>query len=312
MMTNIAGVDLNQLRALDALLSTRSVTAAARRLGITQAAASNALARLREQFEDRLLVRAGQQMILTPRAQSLTGPAAEVMRAAAVVLAAEERFDPATLNVTFPIATSDHIDLVLLSRVEVALAKEAPGIALHVMPFSATVGEDLREGKVELAISPLHDRAPELTSELLFTDRMVLVMCADHPARFAPSSVKRFAALRHVLVSPRGVAGGPVDRALSKRGLQRRIVRTMPHFGATLLLISRSDLVAVLPQRLVQEYGKELRLTWRPLPLAIPSLRIYAISHRRSEGHCTHRYLREILRRAASEFREASAACPHT
>jgi DNA-binding transcriptional LysR family regulator len=299
---NLAGVDLNQLRALDALLSTRSVTAAARRLGVTQAAASNALRRLREQFGDALLVRAGQHMTLTPRARALTGPASEVMRAVAAVLATETRFDPSTLQATVPITTSDHVDLVLLSRVEAVLSKDAPGIDLHVLPFNLGFADELRQGKVELAISPLHERAPDLTSELLFRDPFVWVMRADHPARALRGSAKTFAGLRHLLVSPRGLSGGPIDAALARRGLARRVSRTMPSFGAALLLLSRSDLVAALPQRLVEEVGPELGLIWRPLPVAVPPVRIYAISHRRTDGDAKHAYVREIVRRAAAEL----------
>jgi DNA-binding transcriptional LysR family regulator len=299
---SLAGIDLNQLRALDALLATRSVTAAARRLGITQAAASNALRRLRDQFEDPLLVRAGQQMVLTPRARSLTTTAAEVMRAAAAVFASTPVFDPATLQAKLSIATSDHVDLVLLARVEALLAQQAPGIDLHVLPYSATTTDELRRGDVDLVISPLYERAVDLSTELLFEDRLVWVMAADHPARKARASAERFASLRHLLISPRGSSGGPVDRALAKRGLTRRITRTMPHFGAALLMISRSDLVAALPLRLVQDVGKDLKLVWRPLPLAVPAIRIYSIAHRRTDGDAQHRYFRDVVRRAAAEL----------
>jgi hypothetical protein len=110
---SLAGVDLNQIRALDALLAEGSVTGAARRLGVTQAAASNAPRRPREQTGDALLVRAGRRMVLTPRGAALAAPAAEAMRAAARLLEPERPFDPARSRDAFRAATFDHVDLVL-------------------------------------------------------------------------------------------------------------------------------------------------------------------------------------------------------
>ncbi len=299
---NLAGIDLNQLRVLDALLSERSVSRAARRLGVTQAAASNALRRLRETVGDPLLVRAGRRMVLTPRAEALVGPAAEVMRAAARVLAPEAGFDPAGASTTFRLATSDHVDVVLLSRVESQLAREAPGIDVHLLPFGPRAYDDLRDGRVDLIVAPAREGPADIASEHLFDDRLVWVMRAGHEAASAPASVEGLAGWRHLLVSPRGFSGGPVDAALTRHGLTRRVARTMPHFGTALLLLTRSDLVAVLPLRLVRAVAPELGLIWRPLPFALPSVTMTMTWHRRDARDARHAYLRDITRRAAESL----------
>ncbi len=296
---NVSGIDLNQIRALDALLTERSVTRAASRLGITQAAASNALARLRAYFGDPLLVRAGRAMTLTPRADALVEPAAEVMRAAGRVLLPEPPFDPARLSVAFRIATSDHVDLVLLRDVTALLAAEAPGVDLHVTAFGSRTNDALREARVDLAIAPLHDRSPDIEAERLFEDRLVWVMRKGHAAMAGPASAEAFAGLRHLLVSPRGIARGPVDDALSARGLSRRIARTTPQFGAALVSVARSDLVTVVPEMLVTMLAAELGLASRRVPVAVPPVAIHQIWHRRTSGDARHAYMRSVVRRAA-------------
>ncbi|HEU4535042.1 MAG TPA: LysR family transcriptional regulator [Polyangiaceae bacterium] len=298
----LAGTDLNQLRVLDALLSERSVSRAARRLGVTQAAASNALRRLRETVGDPLLVRAGRRMVLTPRAEALAGPAAEAMRAAARVLAAEAAFEPARASTTFRLATSDHVDVVLLSRVESLLAREAPGIGVHLLPFGPRADDDLRDARVDLVIAPGREGPSDVASEHLFDDRLVWVMRAGHEAAAAPASAESLAAWRHLLVSPRGHSGGPVDAALARRGLARRVARTMPQFGTALLLLARSDLVAVLPLRLVRGVAPTLDLTWRPLPFALPSVAMAMTWHRRDARDARHAYVRDVARRAAASL----------
>ncbi|HEU4411921.1 MAG TPA: LysR family transcriptional regulator [Polyangiaceae bacterium] len=299
---SFAGTDLNQLRVLDALLSERSVSRAARRLGVTQAAASNALRRLRETVGDPLLVRAGRRMVLTPRAEALAAPAAEVMRAAARVLAPEAAFDPARASTTFRVATSDHVDVVLLSRVEATLAREAPGVNVHVLPFGPRADDDLRDGRVDLVIAPGREGPADVSSEHLFDDRLVWVMRAGHAAAAAPGSPEALAAWRHLLVSPRGHSGGPVDAALARRGLARRVARTMPHFGTALLLIARSDLVAVLPLRLVRSVAPALGLIWRPLPFALPSVAMAMTWHQRDARDARQTYLRDVTRRTAASL----------
>lgn len=296
---NILGVDLNQIRALDALLAERNVTRAARRLGITQAAASNALTRLRVHFEDPLLVRAGRSMTLTPRAEALVEPAAGLMRAAERLLSPAERFEPASLRATFRIATSDHIDLVLLRDVEASLSAEAPGVDLHVTSFGLDAFDALRDGSVDLAIAPIRERPPDIEVELLFEDRLVLVMREGHPATTAMSSIEAFAGLRHLLVSPRGIARGPVDDALAARGLSRRVARMVPQFGAALLLVARSDLVTVVPEMLADMLGADLRLSHVAVPVPLPRIEIQQIWHRRTAVEARHAYLRSLVRRSS-------------
>ncbi|MCU0684989.1 MAG: LysR family transcriptional regulator [Polyangiaceae bacterium] len=299
---SFAGADLNQLRVLDALLSERSVSRAARRLGVTQAAASNALRRLRETVGDPLLVRAGRRMVLTPRAEALVGPAAEAMRAAAKVLAPEAAFEPARASGTFRLATSDHVDVVLLPRIEQMLAGEAPNVDVHLLPFGRRAEDDLRVGRVDLIIAPAREGPADIVSERLFDDRLVWVMRAGHEAAAGSISAESFALQRHLLVSPRGHAGGPVDVALADRGLKRRIARTMPHFGTALILLSRSDLVSVLPVRLVSAVAPLLGLQWRPLPFALPTVTLAMSSHRRDARDARQAYLRGVTQRAAESL----------
>ncbi len=170
---------------------------------------------------------------------------------------------------------------------------------LHVTSFGLGTFDALRDGSVDLALAPIRDRPSDVEVELLFADRLVLVMREGHPATASASSVHTFAGLRHLLVSPRGIARGPVDDALAAEGLSRRIARMVPHFGTALLLVARSDLVAVVPEMLADMLAADLRLSRQRVPLPLPPIEIHQIWHRRTAVEPRHAYLRSLVRRSS-------------
>lgn len=267
----LAGVDLNSLRALDALLDDASVASAAVRLRITAAATSNALRRLREHFSDPLLVRRGARLVRTPLAERLREPVAEAMRAVARALVPEDVFDPRRAVGTIRVATSDHVDAVWLERLRRALARDAPSVTLLLIPYSAEAPARALDGDVELVIAP-RKRFPEaLRVARLVEEPYALALRVDHSFARGKLDIARFAALVHVVVSPTGEAGGTsVDRVLVDHGCPRKIDRIYTSFSSALLAVASSDVVAVVPRTFAELHAVRLGLRVRALPFDVP------------------------------------------
>jgi DNA-binding transcriptional LysR family regulator len=302
---NIHALDLNLLGVLHALLEERSVSRAARRMGITQPAASNALARLRAQLDDPVLVRVGREMALSPRAEPLVEPVRALVEGIERVMSPPARVEPASLRRTFRVATSDHVDLVLLPELEAILSTEAPGVDLHAQPVPRDVTAALREGRADLAIGGFDDVPSDLCAARLFEDRFVCLLRRGHPLGAAELTLERYVALTHILVAPRGEPRGLVDRALRARGLSRRVARTVAHFLAAPFIAARSDHVLTLPERLALPMARLLDLDVRPPPLPLAAISIVALWHLRFDADLEHGFLRGAVARAAARVASA-------
>lgn len=297
--------DLNLLIALDALLQEENVTRAAARVGLSTPAMSHALARLRTQVGDPLLVRTGQRMVPTPRAAGLRGRVEAVVREARDVLARPPIEDVRALDRTFRIHTSDHLISVLGSDLD-RLARDAPGVTLHVMPCVAETPALLRDGAIDLAIgvfdySPYSELPSDLRIQQLYEDEFTCVVRAAHPTVKRALTLAQYAALEHIQIAPRGNPGGYVDELLARHGLQRRIQRALPYFLAGLALVAETDYVltcsVVLARRMQRRFG--LRLVAPPRDLGLEPFQFSQLWHPRHDRDPPHRWLRDIVAKAA-------------
>jgi DNA-binding transcriptional LysR family regulator len=284
---------LNLLRALDVLLRTRSVTIAGQRLGITQAAASNALRRLRLHFGDPLLVRAGTKLVATPLAVALESQATEAMAAVSRVLRPEE-FVAARARAQVRIATSDHVDAVVLEPLAKLLVSDAPGLSLFVEGISRDASARATRGEVDWVLAPrTHVSAPLHVTRLL-EEPYVVVMRRDHPAGRERLTAAAFAGLTHVIVAPAGgEAQTVVDVALAGRGLVRAIARVVPVFSQALLLVAESSLVTTMPRSMAARYADRLGLRLARPPFSLPSVRIDLAWPDRIHSDPLHKWLRQ-------------------
>ena len=299
------GVDLNLLVALDALTRERSVTKAAERAGVTQSAMSHTLRRLRELFDDPLLVRGRGGMVLTPRAEALTVPLRSGLVSLARTLAEPEEFDAARASRTFRIVSPDLFDALVLPALLHRIGREGPSIDFAVVPTPRRLADSLETGDVDLAIHPvLLDPTPfdlgtqvdaELQSRTLFRDSFDCFVRRGHPMLGARRlTLKNYVALNHILVSPGGEGPGIVDRMLRDQGLERRIALRVPHFATALEVLAKSDLVLTAPSSLAK-CSAGSKLASRPVPLKIPEHAITMIWHPRFTEDPAHRWLRELM-----------------
>lgn len=287
--------DLAMLGTLDALLQEGSVTGAARRLGLSTAAVSHALAKIRGRLGDPLLVRAGRTMALTPRAIALRDKVHEAIAHAERALAADRPFTPAELAREFTILASDHILTVLGVALDARVATEAPHARLRFIPNTTDDATVLRDGGADVAIG-IYDRLPpELRTRKLLADRFACVVRADHPVVRRRITLDQFCELAHVQVAPRGRPGGIVDDALAERGRSRRIARAVPFFLAALRLVAETDYVLTISERIAHVMAPCLDLRILEPPLTLPPYALHLVWHPKFDADAAHRWLRDAI-----------------
>lgn len=296
-------VDLNLLVALDVLLAERHVTRAAARLGITQSAASHALARLRDLLGDPLLVRGpGGPLIPSARALQLAPQLRKVLEDLAGVLRAET-FDPATARRTFRIGGSDYVELVLLPRLMARLARVAPNVDLWVHAFDDMGDVELASGKLDCVLAPPRpaERPSGMFEKVILRESFTCVLRAGHPLARSRLTLARYCELAHLMVAPRGTPGSFVDDALAAAGRTRRVALAVPHFLVVPYVIAATDLVATLASRIAQLFSATLDLVMMPPPVAIAGFSIALTWHERNHHDPAQRWFRDQIAAVAAE-----------
>ena len=300
-MVKLSEIDLNLLVSLDAILATRSVTAAARRVGLSKPAMSHALGRIRALVGDEVLVRSGKHWVLTERARAMAAPLAAVLAEARALVSPERPFEPAELAREFRIHTTDHVLAILGVPIGRAASREAPRAGLRFLPVIPDDVSSLRDD-VDLGIGVFPDLPPEFRKQTLFEDRFCCVVRRDHPHVRGRLTLKQYASMHHVLVAPRGRAGGTADAALAALGEQRRVTRAVPYFLAALHLVGESDCVATISVRLARAHAERFGLEIVRPPLELPAYAIDQIWHPRVEADPAHAWLRRLIAGLAREL----------
>src|SRR3954454_8010720 len=299
---NLGGIDLNLLVALDALLSERSVTRAAQRVGLSQPGMSNALARLRRVFGDPLLVRRGAALVPTARAEALAGPVRDALALISGAIDAPAAFDPASDHRSFRVSCSDYSVLMLIGPLVRGLAADAPGVAVEVIPRLADAGRALLNGDVDLVIEPPEIMGDtDLESLRLWDDRWECCVW-DGNARVGDSlDLDTYSGLGHLIYSMGG-AGQPValpDLHLARLGVQRRIEVSVESFLLAPFLLQGTDLVTLVPARAEAFLRRTGAIRILPPPVEFPVLVEPLWWHPRAAADPGHAWLRERMRQVA-------------
>lgn len=292
---SLSGVDLNLLVALDALLTERNVTRAAERMSLGQPAMSAALARLRKQLGDPLLVREGRTYRLTTLAESLVEPVREAVAAADQVLGVRRPFDPRTDERTFVVMASDYVTLVLLRPLLAELAVEAPCVRISVVATGSDFDDRLRRGSADLLIYPVDLSEPlsGLPRTVLYSDRFVLVADRDNPDLDGEVDVERFGRLPYAGIS--GAVPSVVESQLEALGVEPRVeVATVSHVILP-FLVAGTRLVSFVPELLVRAVSTNDRLKTVRSPVELRPLVEAMYWTTRSSDDPAHRWLRARL-----------------
>lgn len=297
---NLASIDLNLLVALQALLDEQNVTRAAVRVGLSQPAMSRALGRLRDMFNDQLLVRTSKGMSPTPRAAALAEPLGKVLSGVDQMIQPPE-FDPGTAEGRRRIATTGYGSLVMVPLVIGRFYQEAPKLDLDILNMHGSTVHDLETGAIDLAIGGLGvDTMPAgFYQQNLFDDRFVCVVRENHPVIGKGLTLENYTELSHGLMTVTGDGPGVIDGVLKRIGVQRRIALRLPHPLVAPIAAAESDLIFTLPQRLAVRLQEIANVVILEPPVEISSeIGSFAVRqhwHERHHHDPSHIWLRNLL-----------------
>ena len=298
----LKGLDLNLLVALDILLEERSVSRAAERLHLSQPAASAALARLRDYFQDQLLVLHGKRLITTSYAEVLLPEVKRVIRQVDDLIAMSTEFNPAQSERFFHLMTSDSIATVLLSPVISAMQAIAPHIKVDIRLPEDTLSTKFENGEIDLSLVPQEFLSPQHPSELIYEESHVIVGWNKNPAFKQKITEEAFFEASHVSVFI-GPNSEPsfTERNMQKMGYKRRIDIHAPHFSSLPWLLANTNRLAVIQQRLAQQFISVFPLKYAPLPFEFPGMRVMLQYHAAREKDEGLRWLRQLIHKTAAD-----------
>lgn len=286
-------LDLNLLVVFQQLLLDRRVSRAAQHLGISQPAVSNALARLRKALGDELFLRTPQGMAPTPFAEQLAesvGYALGVLRDA---VNQRVSFDPAHSDRTFTLGLTDVGEIYFLPELMDTLAQTAPAVTLSTVRNTAVnLNDAMAEGKVDLAIGLLPQLKAGFFQQRLFQQRYVCLFRRGHALDGKRLSLKAFSAADHVVVVSQGTGHHQVDELLARQGVARRVRLTVPHYVAIGHILSATDMVATVPERLAQRMTEPFGLRCVKHPADLPEVAINLFWHAKYHRDPANQWLR--------------------
>ena len=293
---NINTFDLNLLRIFDAVMREGNITAAGARLGITQPAMSHAVRRLRQLCNDPMFVRTTDGMKPTAYAQLLAAPVGQAIGTIRSALEINVKFDPATSTRTFSLLMTDSAGATFLPRLIPHLNSIAPGVKVNSLQMTREkYREALEAGVAELAIGQLPEIQRKFYQQHLFDEPLVCLMRKDHPAIGRTLSMQQFMAAEQICVSAPAQVDGMIKRALGKRAARRRIALHVPYYLVIPMILVKSDLIAVMPKGISDEFTCILGLKALPLPFKVVPIHVRQFWHERSHHDPGHRWLRGII-----------------
>lgn len=295
-MRNLASVDLNLLVAFEALLSERSVSRAADRMGIAQPTMSGMLTRLRVMFGDELFVRASTGMRPTARAEAISLPIGEALGQIRQALNQTERFEPHSSERHFNLGVTDYANFTRVPLLVQRLRKEAPKIRISVRAAKfVEVVAYLDSRSVDLVVGMTVDVPKHIAFRSVSVENMVCITAHAHPGPPNGLTLDQFLAQPHARKALSGEADRLVDQELARIGQERRVVLILPNFYALALAVANSDLLAVVPERVAKALAPQLDLCVHqvPLDLSPKSLNVFWSRDRESDPGIA--WLRDLL-----------------
>jgi DNA-binding transcriptional LysR family regulator len=301
---NFAAFDLNLLRVFDALMRERSATRAGDMIGLSQPAVSNALNRLRHALKDDLFIRRGNDMVPTPRAETLAEQVRDALAKLEQALASSATFDPASAEQTFTLLGSDMFSIHFMPRFAESIAAKAPRLRLRLLDSAfGAIERLLRDNAIDVALERTYSLPDWVSRREMYDSSFAIIAARDNeairkaglkPGRKLP--LKLFLELPHAVRSPHGDLSGLVDHALNKIGETRHIALTLPHYQSIALAVARGRLIAAVPTQFAHAMEKELGLVMYRSPVELGERKMWMYWHKRDDRSLAHVWLRnEIL-----------------
>jgi DNA-binding transcriptional LysR family regulator len=298
-MTHARGADLNLLTALAVLLEERHVSRAADQFHLSQSAMSRTLQRLRETFDDELLVRTRNGYELTPRARKIQHELAMILPRVEALLQGDV-FDPATANHTLNIACTDYATTALGPSLFPRLSRDAPLMTMNVMPWHDRVAEDLELGRLDLVLTGVEPDEP-LRREVMFEEDFVCLVDREHPVG-QQVDLAEYVTLRHVVVSIHMGRQTLIEDRLRELGTHRQSTLRVPYFSAAIHAVPGTNLIATVPRRIARLYAGNPALRHVDVPAEFNPFSYFMAWHPRVDGDLAHRWLRGTISAVAREL----------
>jgi DNA-binding transcriptional LysR family regulator len=291
-------LDLNLLIAFRALMVHHNVTRAARDLGMTQPALSHALTRLREHYGDPLFFHIKGVMQPSARAIDIYKPIAEALEQIANTF--HSTWDPASVHRTFHIGLTSYASLFLLPALMLKLRTDAPGMQLLVDYMNAGQANRLLGGpNLDFVIGVLPNKNPAHLIQPLSIDRFVVIARRTHPDIGQSLTRKKYTRLEHVRIP---FYASLIDENLKDQGVTRNFSIELENVWGVPFLVSRSNLLATVPERLAFVFREFCQLSVFAVPFNIPKYQVNLVWHRRADSDPAHTWLRGVLQSTATDI----------
>lgn len=298
---DLVNVDLNLLVFLHILLEEKHVTRAAKRMGASQPAASRALAKLRELFDDPLLVRSGSTFALTERARDLQPKLTQILMGIRT-MTQSTLFDPSESSGVFRIAAPDIISYMLVPPLMAKLSELAPKQNIEIVHWQMDWRSRLEHGDIDLTIGfPVGTETNIYAQNLFEFDWAVMLHKNNHVLK-KKWSAECYSSLQHVVVSMTGGPAGAFDEILRRQNLNRRVSVRVPYPMLAPMLIQDNQLVVTTNKWLAMKLSSAFECIVRPLPFEVPSVKVPIVWHERTHNDPRHKWVRQLLLGVASEI----------
>ncbi|WP_343653000.1 LysR family transcriptional regulator [Herbaspirillum sp.] len=295
--------DLNLLPVFVALMEERSVTRAAARLGMTQAALSNALSRLRLTLQDPLFIRERYGMRPTPKAELLAPALGAALAAMDALVLGQQAFDPARADHRVTIAPNSYVEFVLVPQLVARLSQLAPGMRLRTLPFGTDLAETgVSSGDTAMVLGRIDEAADNLVVQRIGEDGLACVVRADHPLIGTRIGRRQYESMKHVNVLPPGRLRAGLFQALERQAIRREVAVSVTHFAAIPEIVAATDYCATLPRLICRRLAHDRRLKVVPAPVDLGSFPLHMAWHVRYRDDPAHVWLRKLVAEVAQSL----------
>lgn len=298
MAVNLKNVDLNLLVIFEAIYSSGNISRASERLGMSQPAVSNALARLRELVGDPLFVRALRGVEPSTKARELINPVREALGLIGRQLDAGPTIDLTSYSRLFRVVMVDALEPIIMPAVVRTLLSEAPSVNIECIQGDGHFYEGVRNGTIDLACFAFPVDTTEMIVQTLCAADLVVVSRRNHPAIAKPLNLETFGQLPQIALGRelRGLTN--IDRNLIAKGITRRVGYMAAKIWSIPPMVERTDLIGILPRRFVQELADNFALDIHELPIEMPEQFMYMMWHPNSELDPGNKWLRDSIMQA--------------
>lgn len=294
MLGELRSIDLNLLVALRALLDEKHVSRAAEKAGLSQPGMSRALQRLRSMFNDPLLVKADSGYALTPRAKAADRALRQVLSDIQNIVSPPE-FNPKLASGDWRISAFDYEYVVLLPTIVSRLREEAPGMRVRAIAIDGLDFSPLMRGDLHLTLTAANPVPPSLYRKRLFEETNVCIASVKHPYAGQKLDFERFMECKQVWVNVFGPDPGAIDHTLASHNLSRDLTMIVPSFSLACHIVACTELIAILPKRVVMQFVESGLVCIMDLPITFPNFTIFLYWHERHNKDPQHVWFRKLI-----------------